>query len=327
MANEQGRPFNLSPHVIYPLKRDQTVRISEQEARVLCCGLLNNLSLYYSIETPTKQRYVQKGKKKEGMSAQIDLTMFRFNDKSFIRICNIEFKAHNCGKGEIAKDIEKLVREKINGNWFHILKNTNRGTMTRLFKKFNDSFLHYSQSFTHHKISIIFCFCILERQRAYIKHFIYDPSKQEYESFVSNFFNSLKLDTDWHIFSKSFSKGDINLRSTNNQTKDKDTPVRSHKVQKAWYYWQADNDENYILAFVNSMGSCSLRRFKAENGEQLERLPNKKGNYQDKFAEYLRTAQPLCLSHQPNLVRDCKERLQEWVMAELREQISNDSIS
>ena len=84
MANEQGRPFNLSPHVIYPLKRDQTVRISEQEARVLCCGLLNNLSLYYSIETPTKQRYVQKGKKKKGMSAQTDLTMFRFNDKSYI---------------------------------------------------------------------------------------------------------------------------------------------------------------------------------------------------------------------------------------------------
>ncbi|HUU17847.1 MAG TPA: hypothetical protein VMW72_11900 [Sedimentisphaerales bacterium] len=55
MANEQGQPSNLSPHVIYPLKRDKTVRISEQEARALCCSLLNNLSLYYSIETPTKK--------------------------------------------------------------------------------------------------------------------------------------------------------------------------------------------------------------------------------------------------------------------------------
>jgi hypothetical protein len=202
MANERGKPSGLSPHVIYPFKRDRTVRISEQEARIICCGLLNNLSLYYSVETPTKQRYVQKGKKKEGTSAQTDLTMYGFDGQSFKRVINMEFKAHNCDKRDIAKDIEKLVREGIQGNWFHTLGNTDSGTMGKLFRKFESSFLGYSHIFCDIEISIVFCFCVLKKQKAYMRPFLYQPSKDRYEKYVTDFFDSSSsnLKDHWQVF-------------------------------------------------------------------------------------------------------------------------------
>lgn len=321
LAAENDSPLTLSPRVIYPLKRDGTIRISEQEARIVCCGLLNNLSLYYSVETPTRQRYVQKGKNKEGMSAQTDLTVYSVEDKSFSRICNIEFKAHNCDKSQIAKDIEKLVRERTTGNWFHILKNTNRGTIGTLFKKFQQSFLYYSQSFARLEISIVFCYCILDKQELYIRHFLYDPAKQEYKSYIGGFFDALNLHTDWHIFAEDFGRGYTEQVKGTRQRKGKHRPLRGYAIQKSWHYWQAQNGEDYILAFVNRRGSCSLRRFKAESGQQIDRLPNQRGDYQDKFFEYLRAAKPLHLSQQPNLENECKDGLPECVMNELKPQI------
>lgn len=95
--------------------------------------------------------------------------------------------------------------------------------------------------------------------------------------------------------------------------------VTPRAQKKAWCYWKDQNKKAYFLAFVNGKGACSMRRFDAESGEQLERLPNQSGNYEDKFAEYFKNSQPLYLSHQPNLERDCKERLPEWVMDELRD--------
>jgi len=317
MANEHGQPSNLSPHVIYPLKRDRSVRISEQEARIICCGLLNNLSLYYSVETPTKQRYVQKGKKKEGMSAQTDLTMYGFDGQTFKRVINMEFKAHNCDKRDIAKDIEKLVREKIDGNWFHIFGNTNRRTMPSVFEKFKDSFLSYSRSFSRQKISIVFCFCVLQKQKAYMRHFLYQPSKHRYEEYVTDFFDSSSsnLKDNWQFFSGA-------IKSVQDMPIKGPGECQHENIPKAWYYWEDEDNRGYVLAFVNGKGSCSLRRFDAESGEKLERL-YRKGNFQVQFAEYIKATYRLHLSHQPNLERDCKRRLPMWVLSELRPQIDN----
>lgn len=318
MANEQGQPFDLSPHVIYPLKRDRTVRISEQEARAVCCGLLNNLSMYYSVETPTEQRYVQKGKRKEGMSGQTDLTIYVYDGQSLNRTINVEFKGPQASKNDIGKDIEKLVREGYQGNWFHILGNYNAGTFPALFSKFKYAFTEYPKLFSPEKlcskkISILFCFCVLAKQRAYMRHFFYEPSQNGYEEYVTSFFNASNLDTHWHIFAKNVTAQTVVPNAA---------LTRSSTVQKAWYYWQDHNGEGYIFAFVNSKGSCSLRRFKAESGEQLERVPNQKGNYQDRFAEYIESGRQLSLSRQPNLERDCKWRLPPWVQSELRKQIA-----
>lgn len=331
LTDAHSKPTGLSPHVIYPTKRDKTIRISEQEARIVCCGILDNLSLYYSVENPTEKTYKQSGKKY--MSAQTDLTIYTFDGQSFHRAINVEFKGPQATKKDVGKDVEKLVREGCFGGWFHILSNSNRGTFRSLFSKFKYGFIEYPklfspEKFTSKKISILFCFCVLAKQHAYLRHFVYEPSQNGYEEYVTSFFNASNLDQHWHIFVKKVVEGNIKRRNITTQPAVLNAEsTRSSRAQKPWYYWQDRDNRVYILALRNGMGSCSLRRFDAENGEQLKRLPNQKGNYQDKFAEYLRTAQPLCLSHQPNLVRDCKERLPEWVMVELREQISNYRIS
>ena len=202
VANEKDQPSNLSPHVIFPLKRDKnTVRISEQEARVICCSLLNDLNLYYSVETPTYETYVQKGKKPEGMSAQTDLTIFGFDGQCFRRLVNTEFKAHNPTQANITKDIEKLVREDPEGNWFHLLKNTDRGTFKAPLRKFETSFLENSHGYHNTLISIVFCFCVLAKQQAYMRHFFYEPGKKTYEEYVRQFFDPSKLKAggEWQL--------------------------------------------------------------------------------------------------------------------------------
>lgn len=205
MANESGQPSNLSPYVIFPLKRDEkkTVRISEQEARIVCCNLLASQKTYYSVETPTKKRYVQKGKKPEGISAQTDLTIFGFEGQCFHRLVNIEFKAHNPTPENIRKDIEKLVREGIQGNWFHLLENTDGGTFKALFRKFEDSFHNNSHDYHNTLISIIFCFCVLEKQKAYMRHFFYEPLKDNYSELVTRFFDGSQssIDKNWRLLS------------------------------------------------------------------------------------------------------------------------------
>jgi len=257
MANEHGKPSNLSPHVIYPLnrdrtprKRDRTPRISEQEARVICCGLLNNLSLYYSVETPTEQRYVQKGKKKEGMAAQTDLTMYGFDGQSFKRVINMEFKAHNCGKRDIGKDIEKLVREGYQGNWFHILANYDAGTFPALFSKFKYAFTEYPKLFSHENfssktISIIFCFCVLkkQKQKAYMRRFSYEPGKNPYKEYVINFFDSSTFEEHWQLFSKKVIDSGSGKRRNTIQTTGK---IHPNKLK-----WERVND-SFDLKVINS---------------------------------------------------------------------------
>ena len=61
VADNSKLPTGLSPCLIFPKKRDEEIRISEQESRVLFCGLLNNLNYFYSVETPTEELYTQKG--------------------------------------------------------------------------------------------------------------------------------------------------------------------------------------------------------------------------------------------------------------------------
>jgi predicted type IV restriction endonuclease len=93
---------------------------------------------------------------------------------------------------------------------------------------------------------------------------------------------------------------------------------------KAWYYWEDKKGRRYILAFVNALKACSMRRFDAETGKFLGKPPNPKGNYQDNFAEYIRPEWRLDLSDPPNLTEACKKkRLPDSVLSELRSQIQD----
>lgn len=173
MSCFNGKPSGLSPRLIFPEKRiNNEIRISEQEARILYCSILNNLNYFYSIETPTNETYQFTGK--TPLSALSDLSVYTYNNNKFEKEANVEFKAHNPTIANISKDIEKMIRERKDGNWFHVLKNVDEKTLPSVFKKFVSSFeIHKGKG---SKKFILFCICILEKKFSIIKHFDYDPT-------------------------------------------------------------------------------------------------------------------------------------------------------
>jgi hypothetical protein len=99
-----------------------------------------------------------------------------------------------------------------------------------------------------------------------------------------------------------------------------DSPFVPMKVEKGWYFWKASNGRGYFLAFVNARGSCSMRTFEAEDG-LFQRREYKSGDFQDSFSDYVKAGVALCVSRQPNLERDCRNRLPAGPLSELRQQI------
>ena len=95
------------------------IRISEQELRFAFveafnqyCNSTKDCNLFYSVETPTKDKYSGFSKKndepkidKNGRSAEFDLVIF---DDNLKRICLIEFKANNANEHDHLKDFVKL---------------------------------------------------------------------------------------------------------------------------------------------------------------------------------------------------------------------------
>jgi hypothetical protein len=135
-------------------------RISEQELRFLFVEeFINNPNngFFYSVETPTEEKYkfgknyedIINNKKTYTKSASIDLSLFKRIEEKYERILNVEFKHENGAHKNIAKDILKLVREKQNGVFIHLLKNTRRDTLcnkgkTGVFDKCLTSFTEFS---------------------------------------------------------------------------------------------------------------------------------------------------------------------------------------
>jgi hypothetical protein len=91
---------------------------------------------------------------------------------------------------------------------------------------------------------------------------------------------------------------------------------------KGWYY-RADSatSRGFFMAFVNAKGSCSLRMFDAKTGTAFPKQ-YRPGNFQDQFRELIQGAVELTVTSQPNLERDCKERLPQSTLDVLRSQVS-----
>lgn len=146
--------------LIFPNKsqtKGDIKRISEQELRLLFIEEFKkaNKDLFYSIETPTIEKY-KFGKTyaeiktdKTGQSALLDMCVFERNPDKYERILNIEFKHKNAGIKNIGKDVLKLMHEEQNGAFILILNNTNSGTLcnkntnrmgvlNKLYKSFTD---------------------------------------------------------------------------------------------------------------------------------------------------------------------------------------------
>jgi len=145
--------------LLFPSYRKGENRISEQEARFCFAAAVERGTEYlYSVETPTLETYsfTDGGGK---ISAQTDLTLWDLDGKA--KEFDIEFKAHNPEPKSIEKDIEKLVREKTDGVWFHLFKNIDQGTFPALAGKFEEALLKHGQ--TREK-DLLFAVCVLEKK-------------------------------------------------------------------------------------------------------------------------------------------------------------------
>lgn len=89
---------------------------------------------------------------------------------------------------------------------------------------------------------------------------------------------------------------------------------------KAWFYKKDERSREYFLAFVNAKGSCSVRSFDARTGIFLGKH-YRSGSYQTQFADLINDATELTIDSQPNLERDCKERLPVHILQQLRDQV------
>ena len=131
--------------------RNGETRISEQELRFIFVEQFNKYcennswNAYYSVETPTEEKYIfsKKGDKNcphkvdgegnGGQSAMIDLSI---HDDKFERIALIEFKALNPEESAFAKDFCKLSNEPTCLTFFiMIVKSHDNGTITNIHKK------------------------------------------------------------------------------------------------------------------------------------------------------------------------------------------------
>lgn len=156
---DRKAPSPGTPHLIFPKTRQEEVRVSEQESKILICRYLDNTPLLHSVETPTLETYVQKGK--TGQSARTDVTLYDGPNGEPRRLLNIELKAHNCTVESIRKDLEKLIREDTDGVWFHTLERADRGTFASLLPKFEAAFQTLRTHYASSKHDYVFAFCTL----------------------------------------------------------------------------------------------------------------------------------------------------------------------
>ncbi len=156
---------NYSEQLIFPNKKQakgDIKRISEQELRLLFIEEFKeaNKDLFYSIETPTEGKY-RFGKSysrikvsTSGQSASLDMCVFEKNSNKYERLLNIEFKHKNATIKKIGKDVLKLIHEKQNGAFIHLLNNTDKGTLcnakkTGVFDKLYKSFTDFKGSWNN----------------------------------------------------------------------------------------------------------------------------------------------------------------------------------
>lgn len=155
------RGDKLRTRLILPTKRDLFVRVSEQESKVLLCQVLEESDWHYSIETPTRETYVQTGLTPQ--SARCDLSLYRSMSPASLAV-NVELKAHNPGVEAFRKDFEKLLREGADGLWVHTLLKSDARTVASIFAKMRDAFATESKHLAGRARKLTFAFVGLETQ-------------------------------------------------------------------------------------------------------------------------------------------------------------------
>jgi hypothetical protein len=149
------------PRLIFPVKRSDIVRVSEQESKILLCQVLETTPWFYSVETPTRETYMQSGT--HAMSARVDVTVYASRLASD-RLLNIELKAGVPSVENFRKDFEKLIREGVNGLWFHTLEVSNGATIPRLLALFREAIILVGDDASAAGHVLTVAICLLDRQ-------------------------------------------------------------------------------------------------------------------------------------------------------------------
>jgi hypothetical protein len=188
--------------LIFPRKRDGSLRISEQEAKLIFVQHLTVDKRYcFCVETPTTETYTQKGT--TPMSARVDVTLIG-SDRT--PVAHIEQKAHNCEVESIRKDLEKLLREGTTGCWFHTLERADRGTIHSLFTKFKTAFASVADHVARSQSSYLLVFFVLHRARLSYRWLHFSGDRQRNESMLDAAFTDAATNAGWHV---SCLRGDI----------------------------------------------------------------------------------------------------------------------
>lgn len=166
---------NGGPRLIFPFKRTDNARVSEQESKILLCQVLERSPWYYSIETPTRETYMQSGTK--SLSARLDVTVYRTRSAND-RALNVELKAGTPPLEAFRKDFEKLIREGVDGLWFHTVERAGNATVRSLLTKMMDAMGLVQNHTVVAGHTLTLALCLLEEQVLLTARFTLGPSTQ-----------------------------------------------------------------------------------------------------------------------------------------------------
>jgi hypothetical protein len=149
------------PHLIFPSYRTDAARISEQESKIMLCQVLEASPWFYSIETPTRETYVQSGL--TPLSARTDVTVYGTKSAAD-RVLNIELKQGLPPVEHFRKDFEKLLRERVDGLWFHTLERAGAGTIPALLARMKTGIELVAEHAILVEHTITIAVCLLDRR-------------------------------------------------------------------------------------------------------------------------------------------------------------------
>lgn len=147
--------------LVYPVKRNETTRISEQEARFLFVQNVEKTSDYlYSIEAPTRKKYTFSGETL--LSGNIDLCLYENGKRKHL----IEFKALNPDQRSFSKDFEKLFNDEdgLDNYFVHILKNTDKGTIPSVKGKYEKAIENSREKYITFNSRLKIFLCVIEKR-------------------------------------------------------------------------------------------------------------------------------------------------------------------
>ena len=147
--------------LVYPVKRDGTTRISEQEARFLFVKHVDlSTEYFYSIEVPTKREFMFTGE--TPLSGNVDVCLYENGKRKHL----IEFKALNPDQKSFSKDFEKLFYDEdgLDNYFVNILKNTDRGTIPSIEDKYKKAIENSREKYKTLKSRLKIFVCVIEKR-------------------------------------------------------------------------------------------------------------------------------------------------------------------